>query len=304
MRPPHPDVPTALSRLTAEFSIEVTPREARKIRRFRDHLRSGTSVYVTFLANTPFAETVEVVRRLAAEGMRPVPHLAARAFRNRLHLDEQLAVLTDAGVEEVLLIAGSLREPVGQFDASIQVLRTGCLEHRGIRRVGVAGHPEGNPSVSEEDLRQAIKEKNEFAAESSMQLYLLTQFCFASHPVVAWERQIRAEGNELPVHVGLPGLASPATLVKFGLSCGVGPSLTVLRKQAGSIVKLATAATYHPDQTMTGVAAAAVEDSETRLQRFHFFPFGAFAGTARWAQAVAHGQFGLDEAGEHIEVHR
>jgi methylenetetrahydrofolate reductase (NADPH) len=298
-------VPATLTRLTRPFSLEVTPREAEKVDRFADHLPEHTSVYVTFLPNTPFARTIETVRRLAAHGMRPVPHLAARALRDGRHLDEKLAVLTgEGGVEEILLIAGSLPKPVGEFDATIQVLRSGLLERRGIRRVGVAGHPEGHHDISDEDLRQALKEKNEFAADSTIELYLLTQFCFAPDPVVAWERQIRADGNRLPVHVGLPGLASPATLLKFGLSCGVGPSLKVLRQQAGGIVKLATTAVYHPDRTMVGVARAASNDVGALFRRFHFFPFGAFSRTADWAGAVADGRFTVDHATDRIEVPR
>ena len=208
----------------------------------------------------------------------------------------------EGGVDEVLLIAGSVTHPIGEFDATIQVLRTGCLERRGIRRVGVAGHPEGHPSISEEGIRQAIKEKNQFAAETSMELYLVTQFCFAAEPVVTWERATRRDGNELAVHAGVPGLASPATLLKFALSCGVGPSLAVLRSQVGNILKLATTAQYHPDQTMVGIAQAATEDPRARFRGFHFFPFGAFVKTADWAQAIADHHFTLDDAAGHIEV--
>ena len=296
------DVRSALMRLCGSFSLEVTPREAHKIERFTDVLPPGTPVYVTFLPNTPFFETVDLVRRLAADGMRPVPHMAVRAVRDARHLDEKLAALTgEGGVEDVLLIAGSLRRPAGDFDATIQVLRSGCLERRGIRRVGVAGHPEGSPDITDEGLRQALREKNEFAADSPMALYLVTQFCFASEPVVAWERQIRSDGNRLPVHVGLPGLASPATLLKFGVSCGVGPSVKVLRKQAGNILKIASTAVYHPDETMAGVAQAASSDPDALFRQFHFFPFGAYARTARWAEAVAAGRFTLGT--DRLDVH-
>lgn len=305
MRRPHLDLGTVLAQLTSGYSIEVTPRDASKIGRFAQHVPPGTSVYVTFLANASFGHTVDAVRRLADEGMRPVPHLAARALRDQRHLDDRLAALTgEGGVEEVLLIAGSVPHPIGEFDATIQVLRTGCLERRGICRVGVAGHPEGHPSISEEGIRQAIKEKNQFAAETSMELYLVTQFCFAAEPVVTWEREIRRDGNELAVHVGVPGLASPATLLKFGLSCGVGPSLTVLRSQVGNFLKLATTVRYHPDQTMVGVARAAMEDPQARFRRFHFFSFGAFINTADWARAIADGQFDLDGVTEQIRVRR
>jgi methylenetetrahydrofolate reductase (NADPH) len=296
-------VPLTLTQLCADFSLEVTPQEAGRIATFADDLRPGTSVYVTFLANTPFSATLEAVRRLAAAGMRPVPHLAARAVRDARHLDEMLAALTgEGGVDEVLLIGGSQSRPVGDFDATIGVLRTGALERRGIRRVGLAGHPEGSPDISDEGLRQALKDKNDFAADTTLRLYLVTQFCFAPEPIVAWERQIRRDGNRLPVRVGLPGLASPAKLLKFGLSCGVGPSLTVLRKQAGNVLKLATAPVYRPDRTMVGVARAALTDRQSLLRGFHFFPFGAYPRTARWARAVGEGRFTIEPGTDRLET--
>ena len=296
-------VPDTLTRLCGPFSLELTPGEAKKADRFTDHLQPGTSVYVTFLPRTPFSDTVEAVARLAAGGMRPVPHLAVRAVRDERHLDEKLAALTGEGaVEEVLLIAGSLSRPAGELDATIQALRTGCLERRGIRRVGLAGHPEGSPDINDEDLRQALKEKNEFALDSPLDLYLITQFCFASEPVVSWERQVRQEGNRLPIYVGLPGLASPAKLLKFGLSCGIGPSLKVLRRRTGNVLKMAASAVYHPDDTMVGVASAAAQDAEALFRNFHFFPFGAYERTARWANAVARGDFRFDERSARLEV--
>jgi methylenetetrahydrofolate reductase (NADPH) len=297
------NVPFTVTRLCSGFSLEVTPREAMRIERFADDLPPGTSVYVTYLANAPFSETVEAVRRLAVENMKPVPHLAARAVRDVRHLDEKLAELTgEGGVDEVLLIGGSLARPVGEFDATIQILRTGCLERRGIRRVALAGHPEGSPDISDEGLRQALKEKNEFAAETAMQLYLVTQFCFAAEPVVTWERQIRAEGNRLPIHVGLPGLASPAKLLRFGLSCGVGPSLKVLRKQAGNVLKMATTSSYRPDATILGIAEAATTDRHALFRGLHFFPFGSYRRTAAWAKAIGDGQFILDQPADRLEV--
>lgn len=296
-------VPFTLTRLCADFSLEITPAEAGRIASFGDQLRPGTSVYVTYLANAAFSETVAAVRRLAADNMRPVPHLAARAVRDERHLDDMLATLTgEAGVDEVLLIGGSMSRPVGDFDATIGVLRTGVLERRGIRRVGLAAHPEGSPDISDEGLRQALKDKNEYAADTPMQLHLVTQFCFAPEPIVAWERQIRDDGNRLPIRVGLPGLASPAKLLKFGLSCGVGPSLSVLRKQTGSILKLATSPTYQPDRTMVGLARAAMTDRFALLRGLHFFPFGSYARTARWARAVGEGRFTLAPGTDRLEI--
>jgi methylenetetrahydrofolate reductase (NADPH) len=158
------------------------------------------------------------------------------------------------------------------------------LARHGIRRVGVAGHPEGSKDIGDQALATAIAEKNAFAADTGTDMYILTQFCFSPAPVVAWERRIRTAGNGLPVRVGLAGLTSPVRLLKFGVACGVGPSLTVLRKQTGGVLRLATSPVYHPDEVLLGVARSVGADPDSLIRGVHFFPFGALRATAEWAR--------------------
>jgi methylenetetrahydrofolate reductase (NADPH) len=184
----------------------------------------------------------------------------------------------------------------------MQVLRSGVLGRHGIRRVGVAGHPEGNKDIGDPALASALAEKNALAAETGTDMYLLTQFCFAPEPIIAWERRIREAGNRLPVHVGLPGLTSPASLIKFGLACGVGPSLKVLRKQSGGVLKLATTPVYYPDQTLLGVARSTSADPASLFRSVHFFPFGALRPTAEWVRKLQEGGFRVDAQRDRVAV--
>jgi len=283
-----------LVELHESFSIEVTPHEIDRVSPLDATLAPGTSVYITYLPNTGFEGTIATARRVAAAGLRPVPHIAARAVRSATELDDALNRLTgEAGVCAVLVIAGSISSPAGPFTSSAEVLRTGLLQRHGIRTAGVAGHPEGSPDVSPTALAQAIADKNELAANNDLDLQLVTQFCFAADPIVRWERSLREAGNRLAVRVGLPGAASAATLVRFGLRCGVGPSLTVMRKHAGSLRRLASARPQYPDSTAVGVARASVEDPSTLFDAFHFFPFGSFATTATWASSLREGRFAI-----------
>jgi methylenetetrahydrofolate reductase (NADPH) len=278
------------------LSLEVTPREvAKKPGLLRETLPAGTRVYSTFLPNTPFSDTVRAAASLVEQGMRPVPHIAARNVADEAELDRMVGELADAGVRELLVIGGSLSQPRGTITESMQVLRSGVLERHGIERIGVAGHPEGNPDIGDEALATAVREKNAFAATSDCEVYLLTQFCFAAEPIVAWERRLREQGNRLPVQVGLPGLSSPVKLVKFGLACGVGASLKVLRKQSGGVLKLARTPVYYPDQTMLGLAAALQRDPAGLISGVHFFPFGAVEETADWIRRIGGGRFRVDD---------
>src|SRR4051794_41764590 len=61
------------------FSVEIPPRGAPPPPPLPELLAPGTAVYLTFLPHTPWAETVAVARAVREAGMRPVPHLAARA---------------------------------------------------------------------------------------------------------------------------------------------------------------------------------------------------------------------------------
>ena len=129
---------------------------------------------------------------------------------------------------------------------------------------------------------------------------LVTQFCFDAAPVLAWERSTRAAGNRLPIHVGLAGLASLPTLIRFARHWGVGASLGVLTRQAGRLLKLASAVS--PDEVVAALAAARLADPTCLIERLHFFPFGSFDATVAWAAAVARGEFELRRDGRDIVV--
>lgn len=298
-----PDVIATVRQLASQFSVEVTPKEVkRQPGLLREVLPANTRVYTTFLPNSPFGETVAAAASIVEQGLRPVPHLAARNVADLAELDRMVGQLVDVGVSEVLVIAGSVSHPRGGITESLQVLNSGLLMRHGIRRIGVAGHPEGNSDIGTEELARALREKNAFAQDSGCDVYLLTQFCFAAEPIIEWERNLRGAGITLPVYVGLPGLSSPATLLKFGASCGVGASLKVLRKQAGGVLKLVAKPVYYPDQTLAGLARAVATDPASTIAGIHFFPFGALKATATWATHISGGAFEIDAQTDRISL--
>ncbi|HUG86881.1 MAG TPA: hypothetical protein VMM13_20090 [Euzebya sp.] len=280
-----------VAKLNAQFSVEVTPHDLDHIGPIEQLVPPGTAVYITYLERTGLSGTIVAARRLAAAGMRPVPHLAARAVQSRGQLADAIRrMVAEAGVDDVLVIAGTVADH-GPFPASIDLLRSSVLQDNGIGAAGVAGHPEGAPDIPAQVLAQAIDDKNAFARESGMALRLVTQFAFDAAPFIAWERAVRLAGNRLPVHVGLPGATDAATLVRYGLRCGVGPSLKVLRRQALRLGRLASSAPQFPDQTVTDIARAASDDPENLFTAFHYFPFGALARTGSWAAELGASTF-------------
>ena len=272
----------------SDWSIEVTPNGATKIDSFADCLASGTTVNVTFLPGSDPMDTVAVAQRLHNDGMYPVPHLAARSLKDTDQLDALLSAFTQkAGVSEVLVIGGGVDSPVGQFASSIEVLNTGLIQKYGINNIGVAGHPEGSPDISDDEIVEALGLKNDLARRDGLNLYIETQFCFEADIVLAWEKSIRAAGNNLPVRVGIPGPATIKTLFRFAQVSGIGPSMRFIAKQAKNVAKLMTVQSPHIllDDLAQGMAA----DKDCMIKHFHFYPFGGFAKTAAYAQAIADG---------------
>jgi methylenetetrahydrofolate reductase (NADPH) len=290
--------------LARNWSLELTPRETEKLgTAVRDHLPAGTRVYVTWLAGSEFDASVAAAAKLRVAGLEPVPHLASRGIRDESTLDDMLARLRgEADVKQVLVIGGALSEPKGSFTASIQVLNSGLLEQHGIRRLGVAAHPEGSPDIPSAALEEALVLKNEYAVRTGTEMELTTQFCFDAAPITRWERQITSAGNRLPVVVGLAGLAGITTLIKHARNCGVGNSINVLLKQTTKMFRLAAA--VDPSEVLLGLARSRLADADSAIARVHFFPFGAFEATARFARALEQGRFDIVDSERRIIVSR
>ena len=240
-----------LRELAAGASVEVTPRGAADVRR---PAAGGHARLHHRAARLPRPRPwCRPRRRSASGGCVPIPHISARSIAGERQLDELLGALAgEAGVDDVLVIGGSVKEQAGPYASSMDVLGSGLLERHGIRRAGVAGHPEGSPDIPRDAEDRALAWKNAFARDHGIELRIVTQFALASDPYLAYERRIRDAGNRLPVIAGLPGVTSPATLLKYGMACGIGPSLEILRKKSGGLLKLATTRQWKPDRDRRG----------------------------------------------------
>ena len=290
-----------LSDLLVDFSIEIAPTSAKKIRTFREDLPAGTKVYIVSPAMRDFADIVATAKELRNEGFEPVPHVAARSVTDHHQLEEYLRRLRDdAGVTEVLVIGGSSSRPVGVFDSSLQLLETGLFSKYGMRRIGVAGHPEGHPLVNDDVLMDALREKKAFVVNSGAEFFVVTQFCFDSSSIIEWERKVRANIGALPIHVGVPGLASVTGLIKYARICGIGPSVRFLTRGLDKLVKLAK--TWAPDRLLTELSQHKTANPEFGMEKTHFYSFGELSLIAQWINAVRDGDIAFDQNGRNFSA--
>jgi methylenetetrahydrofolate reductase (NADPH) len=272
----------AMNKISA--SIEVSPKQAVENQDLPGLFPEGTRVYITDVG-TDTAETLSAgAKRVADLGYTPVPHFASRRLTTKEALEDRIRMMTqDAGVTDVLVIGGGLEKEAGEFDSTIKVLETGLFEKYGISHMGVAGHPEGSPDFSDEIAMEALHQKQEFAQNSGIEMRIVTQFGFDAEKFTSWAERLSTQGIHLPVHLGVAGPAKITTLIKFAAMCGVGNSLSFLKKRGGAIMTMA--AGFDPDEIVNPIEAFAQSPANTTIHQVHVFPFGGVKKSSEWLQA-------------------
>ena len=195
--------------------------------------------------------------------------------RDRDHLDQLLAGLADAGVDDLFLIGGDIEDPVGEYASAVDLLPlvVDCAQRPGM--IGIAGYPEGHPRISVEDLDQALRDKSRLAD------YVVTQMCFDPEALRTWIVRQREHGMELPVVIGMPGRVARRKLLKMSARIGVGPSIDFLRKQKGLRSLLSRRSTA--DRLYDGIAPM-LDDPELAVDGIQYFTFNELLQTWEWHQ--------------------
>ncbi|MGE0004932.1 MAG: hypothetical protein AB7S92_05025 [Parvibaculaceae bacterium] len=279
------DMPALTAAFLSRLSIEITPRQVEKVALLRDRLPQGTCVYVALIDPADLALQIEAVSAIRSAGLEPVPHVPARFVRDRSDLEHRLAAFARGGrIAQALVLGGGAPQPLGIYDAAIQLLETGLFQAHGIGRIGMAGHPEGNPDIvkakGEAALIDALRAKQAYLAAHGIKGYIATQFLFEAGPVAYWAKGLRDAGITLPAHVGVPGPATIKTLVKYAAMCGVGNSARFIRKQALNVTKLLTVSS--PDAFVENLAKLHFEKPELGIAGPHLYPFGGFDKLLDW----------------------
>jgi methylenetetrahydrofolate reductase (NADPH) len=269
------------------FSIEVNPGEPKVIDAAPQRLDPETEVFMTWIPGKNPMDTIGPAKKLRDAGLYPTPHIGARHVESAAQLEEMAGRLVrDAGVDRVLIIAGDRDKPAGPFDSSLAVMQSGILQKAGITRISVGGFPEGNPKIPDPVLWEALAAKTRFAREHGLNLTIVTQFAFASEPIAAWLRKVRAQGIDNPVRLGFAGPAGLIALTRYAMVCGVGNSMKVLTEKP-QFAKLLI--DKGPEPLIREVANHCGPGNGSELplgiKGVHFFVFGGFNKTIDWITA-------------------
>ena len=227
--------------------------------------------------------TMELSDRIRDKGHRPIPHLAARLVEGPDHVRAIAKWLKTEGYDTLFAVAGDSEEPAGPYQGTHRFLSDLFAEDHGLTNVGIAAYPDGHAIISNEVCHEQLHAKQALLAEAGLQGWASTQMCFDTDLIKGWLTQERAEGFELPVHLGLPGVVDKAKLMTMGVRLGVGASLRYLKKNRAAVKQLLAPGAYDPDDILEPLAPS-LED--LNISGLHVFTFNQVEATESWRQSV------------------
>ncbi len=282
--PPRADPALAVRDFMQGYSLEATRPQAVELDALAATAPAGTRVYLSAVPRLTSDELIGTCARLRAAGLEPVPHFAAREVATPASLALCLKRLrSEADVHCALVIAGDRAEPAGPFSAAIELIESGLLQEHGVSEIGVSGYPDGHPRIADHDLRRVMRAKIAAAEDTALRVHIVTQFGFDTQRMIAWLDDLRDQGIDHPVRIGLAGPTRMSTLLKYAHRCGVKASTQNVARFGGLAKHLVGMSA--PDALVRELAQAC---SGGRFGTVlpHFFSFGGVAHTARWAEAA------------------
>jgi methylenetetrahydrofolate reductase (NADPH) len=263
----------ALATSVREAYMEIFPTATIEAR--LDVLEPGSYVAVTCSPAKGVEETLDMSERLANRGFKIVPHIAARMVKNKTHLGEIMAHLNDLPIVSIFVPGGDAPKPVGEYSKALELLRDiADFEHR-FTDIGIAGHPEGHPAVSDDVLFEEMQQKQEYSN------YIVTQMCFDADLIGYWVRDLRTAGISLPVWLGLPSVSNRASLMTTSLRIGVGNSLRYLKNHGKIAAKLLMSKDYSPNDLLIELAPYLAEP-ELGIRGHHIYCFNQVEKAEQW----------------------
>ena len=214
-------------------------------------------VYITLLPGEDFIQVADKAKELANLSFNPVPHFPARSIKNLNVLKDYIKRCKDCGVKQALVIGGSA-QPVGDFHCSLQLLETGLFEGF---RIGIAGHPDGSPDISDSDLEKAMEDKKPYAD------YIVTQWLMEPEPIIKFVSK-----QTIPVHVGITGPMKISSLLKFANTVGAKNSINFIKSNLGKTFDLLRP--KDPNDL--------IEKIKSVTSNFHIYTFGGLKETNTW----------------------
>jgi methylenetetrahydrofolate reductase (NADPH) len=241
------------------------------------HVPHQVTVTITASPRRGIEATVSLAERLAKHGYQVVPHISARLIRDETHLSEVLERVVALGGKGAFVVAGDAKEPAGDFPDSISLLEAISAHPQGLREIGVTGYPERHSFIEDDLTIQAMWDKRRIAT------YIVSNLCFDPRIVKKWVARVRRRGVQLPIHIGLAGVADPAKLLRVSTRIGLADSARFLRGHSNWFMRMVQPGGYDPERFAAGLLPD-LAAPERNVAGLHFFTFNEIEATERWRQ--------------------
>lgn len=267
--------------LTHAYSLEVSTKDIAALTSAASRITPGTTISVPYLPRETYEARLAAIRAVRQLGFEPMPHFSARRIASHTELHSFVVrAVAEAAIERCLIIAGDPSAPMGPFEDSTALIETGVFEDAGIKIIGIGGHPEGHPVISQAAQWEALERKCQSIENRGMSPLIVTQFTFDVDKVLDWLKALRERGINHPVRIGVPGPAGVTVLARYAAMCGVSACASIWSKYGISLGKLFS--TAGPDLFIERLSK---ELSEAHGQvSLHFFPFGGIAQSLKWIE--------------------
>lgn len=266
--------------LLHDFSLEMTGKDIEDLEAAAKNIPAGTRINVTFLGNEDLEMRVSAARAVRQLNCVPVPHVSARRLTSQRMLTEFLEALRQAdAVDELFVVGGDPSDPHGPYADSLSVIRSGLLEAHGVKRVSIAGYPEGHPGIPDDVLWPALTQKHTALRTKDLAGDVITQFGFDVDPVLDWIERARELGVTSPIRIGVPGPAGVRRLLRFASRFGVGTGASIAKKYGLSLTNLM--GTAGPDRFLRTLATDHHPGRHGEV-KLHFYTFGGLRATSEW----------------------
>jgi methylenetetrahydrofolate reductase (NADPH) len=242
------------------------------------HVPKDITVTVTASPRRGLPATVQLAMRLARLGYHAVPHLSARLIHDRHELGQILDAIRPAGITEIFVVAGDAREPAGEFPDALSLLAALPPDH-GLTEIGVTGYPESHPFIHDDVTIQAMWDKRRFAT------YMVSNLSFDPVTVRRWVERVRRRGVQLPIYIGMAGLADPARLLRVSTKIGVADAARFLRGHPSWVARMFLPGRYEPGRFVTAMWPELAQP-ERRIAGLHVFTFNEIEPTERWRREM------------------
>src|SRR6201986_1874834 len=258
--------------------MEMTGKDVTKVENAASVIPPGTRINVTFLENEDLAMRVAAAAAVQRLGFTPVPHISSPRIKSREMLEEYMAALRDIGASEnVLVIGGDPTVAMGPYEESLAVIESGVLQQYGVKHISMGGHPSGDPNIPADVLIPSLQKKAAALAQADIPGTIITQVDFDVDRVLAWVAEVREQGVDLPIRVGVPGPASVKLLLGFAGRLGLSTSTTIAKKYGLSVTNLLGKA--GPENFLRDLRAG-LDPAKHGVVKLHFYTFGGFKTTA------------------------